>query len=52
MSPRKIQNTERINVFLAEETVKELKAEAEQKGMTVSSLVRMIVLEWLRGADR
>lgn len=52
MSPRKKQNTERINVFFTEETVRELKAEAERKGMTVSSLVRMIVLEWLRGADR
>lgn len=49
MSPRKKRNTERINVFFAEETVRELKAEAERKGMTVSSLVRMIVLEWLRG---
>lgn len=49
MSPRKKQNTERINVFFTEETVRELKAEAEQKGMTVSSLVRMVVLEWLRG---
>lgn len=52
MSPRKKQNTERINVFLSEETVRELNAEAEHKGMTVSSLVRMIVLEWLRGERR
>lgn len=52
MSPRKKQNTERINVFFTEETVRELKAEAERKGMTVSSLVRMIALEWLRGIEK
>ena len=48
MSPRKKQNSERINVFFSEETVKVLKSESENRGMTVSSLVRMVVLEWLR----
>lgn len=48
MSPRTKTNTERINVFFSEDTVKALKSEAEVRGMTVSSLIRMIVLEWLR----
>lgn len=50
MSPRTKQNTERINVFFSENTVRQLKEQAEIRGMTVSSLVRFIVLEWLRAA--
>ena len=49
MSPRVKTNTERINVFFSEDTVRQLKSESEKRGMTVSSLIRMIVLEWLRG---
>lgn len=48
MSPRTKQNTERINVFFNEDTVRTLKSESEKRGMTVSSLIRFIVLEWLR----
>lgn len=48
MSPRTKVNTERINVFFSEDTVKALKSQAEIRGMTVSSLIRFIVLEWLR----
>lgn len=48
MSPRVKTNTERINVFFSEDTVSKLKEQAEVRGMTVSSLVRFIVLEWLR----
>lgn len=48
MSPRVKTNTERINVFFNEDTVRQLKSESEKRGMTVSSLIRMIVLEWLR----
>jgi len=48
MSPRTKQNTVRINVFFNEDTVRELKSQAEIRGMTVSSLIRFIVLEWLR----
>jgi len=49
MSPRTKTNTERINVFFSEDTVRTLKSESEKRGMTVSSLIRFIVLEWLRG---
>lgn len=48
MSPRIKQNTERINGFFSEDTVRQLKSESEKRGMTVSSLIRFIVLEWLR----
>lgn len=48
MSPRVKTNTERINVFFNEDTVRTLKSESEKRGMTVSSFVRFIVLEWLR----
>ena len=48
MSPRAKTNTERINVFFSEDTATKLKEQAEIRGMTVSSLIRFIVLEWLR----
>lgn len=47
MSPREKSNTERINVFFSPEALEQLKKEAEQKGTSVSGLVRMIVLEYL-----
>lgn len=47
MSPKRKENTERINVFFSEEALNDLKKEAQNKGMTVSGLVRMIVLEYL-----
>ena len=45
---RQKANTERINVFLPEEALEKLKSEASEKGTTVSGMVRMIVLEYLR----
>jgi predicted DNA-binding protein len=47
MSPREKSNSERINVFFSPEVLHKLKAIAEEKGTTVSGLVRMIVLEYL-----
>ena len=40
-------NTERINVFFSEDVLKNLRELADQKGTSVSGLVRMIVLEYL-----
>lgn len=48
MSPKAPENTERINVFFSPEALERLKAEASLRGMSVSGLVRMIVLEWLK----
>ena len=39
------ENTKRINVFLPSELLQELKEEAKQKGLNVSSLIRMILLD-------
>lgn len=47
MSPREKANTERINVFFSSEILAKLKILAQEKGTTVSGLVRMIVLEYL-----
>ena len=49
MSPKSPENTERINVFFSLAVLDRLKAEAAERGMTVSGLVRMIVMEWLKG---
>lgn len=47
MPPRDGGNSERINVFFSPEVLKDLQEEAKKKGMTVSGLVRMVVLEYL-----
>ena len=52
MSPKAPENTERINVFFSEVVLDQLKQEASERGMSVSGLVRMIVMEWLNGGKR
>lgn len=47
MSPRPKANSERINVFFSPSVVEQLRELAEQKGTTVSGMVRMIVLDYL-----
>lgn len=47
MSPRPKANSERTNVFFSPDVMRKLKEIAEQKGMSVSGLIRMIVLEYL-----
>lgn len=49
MSPKSPENTERINVFFSKAVLERIKSEATERGMTVSGLVRMIVMEWLNG---
>jgi macrodomain Ter protein organizer (MatP/YcbG family) len=39
------QNTERVSVFLSPEIHQELQLEAEEKGMNVSALIRLIIME-------
>lgn len=48
MSPKQKDNTERINVFFSQAVLSALKEAAEDRGMSVSGLVRMIVMEWLK----
>lgn len=52
MSPKSPDNTERINVFFSKAVLDRLKQEALERGMSVSGLVRMIVMEWLKGMKR
>ena len=47
MSPRPKANSERTNVFFSPEIMDDLKKLAEEKGTSVSGLIRMIVLEYL-----
>ena len=48
MLPRMKECTERINVFFSPKALKTLKDEAQERGIAVSALIRMIVLEWLK----
>ena len=45
--PRQKKNTQRISVFLDPEAESDLRAMAEAQGLNLSSLIRMILLEWL-----
>ncbi len=47
MSPKGSINTERVNVFFSPEAVKKLKELADEKGTTLSGIIRMITLEYL-----
>lgn len=49
MSPRPKANSERANVFFSPEVMEQLRIIAEEKGTSVSGLIRMIVLEYLAG---
>ena len=47
MSPREKANTERVSTFLSKHHLECLKEEAEKKGVSVSALIRMVILEYL-----
>lgn len=47
MSPKQKANTERTNVFFTPEVMEQLRKKSEEKGTSVSGLIRMIVLEYL-----
>lgn len=51
MAPKRVENTERINVFFSPVILDRLKQEASEMGMTVSGLIRMIVMEWIKGRE-
>lgn len=52
MTPRKKANSERINVFFSPEILDRLKRIADKKGISVSGLVRMIVLDKLNKENK
>lgn len=45
--PKQKSNSERVNVFFSPEILDRLKRIADRKGISVSGLVRMIVLDKL-----
>ena len=47
MSPRKKENSERINVFLPPDLLEELKKIAQKKRSNVSAVIREIIAEYL-----
>ena len=44
---RPIENSERINTFVTPEVLQKLKEIAQSKGMSVSGLIRMIILDYI-----
>jgi len=47
MTPKRVENTERVSTFLTTEHLERLRDEAKEKGQTVSSMIRLIILEYL-----
>mgnify|MGYP000318377953 CR=1 FL=1 len=45
MSPKPIENTERISTFISKDLAKALKIKAAEKGMTVSGYIRLLIIE-------
>ena len=48
MAPKPIANSERTNVFFSPEVMERLRILAAEKGTSISGLIRMIVLEYLK----
>jgi len=46
MSPKATPNDKRVSTFIPNEVLAKLKADAQKKGLTVSSLIRMLILEY------
>lgn len=45
MSPRQIENTERVSTYISKEQLERLRTKAKEKGMTVSGYIRLLILE-------
>lgn len=45
MSPKPVENTERVSTYISKEQLDQLKAKAKQKGMSVSGYIRLLILE-------
>ena len=52
MAPAKAENTVRVPVLFSPSVADQLKEAAKERGMSVSGLVRMIVMEWLREVSK
>lgn len=45
MSPKPIENTERVSTYISKEQLDQLKIKATEKGMTVSGYIRLLIIE-------
>lgn len=45
MSPKPIENTERVSTYINKDQLEKLRAKAKCLGMTVSGYIRMLILE-------
>ena len=45
---RPVENSERVNTFVTPEVLEKLKQIAQSKGMSVSGLIRMIILDYIK----
>ena len=45
---RPVENSERINTFVTPDVLEKLKQIAMSKGMSVSGLIRMIILDYIK----
>ena len=52
MSPKRKQNTKRINVFFSPKQLEQIKANAEKLGISVSAYIRMVVIKELEGEKK
>jgi len=47
VSAKPVENTERVSVYIGKEQLEELKIKARERGLNVSSLIRMLIMEYL-----
>jgi len=45
VSPKPIENTERVSTYISTDQLVSLKIKAKEKGMTVSGYIRLLILE-------
>ena len=45
MSPKSVENTERVSTYISAEQLESLKLRAKEKGMTVSGYIRLLIIE-------
>ena len=47
VSPKPIENTERVSTYITSEQLRALRMNAKDKGMTVSGYIRLLIIESL-----
>lgn len=48
---KKIENTERISTYITKPQLELLRVKAKNKGLTVSGLIRLLIIEFVNGGD-